>query len=206
MIITKKSKYIVIIVSFLIITFLSIVIPLTYIQLFAVPTMLLIIYRLLKSEISYHPEQMNKQILQLASQAFFTCLFSQTVLNLISMRVVNAEDVGFSAVIPIIPVYTVLFAPVVEEVLFRYIVFGFLQGSKEKFSIMAAIISSTFFGIIHMNVTLFLGYFAVGFVLCYFYHKSKNLIVPILAHIMLNFFALFSQSIHLVFGGQYGSI
>ncbi|MFD0587622.1 CPBP family intramembrane glutamic endopeptidase [Paenibacillus sp. GCM10027627] len=165
--------------------------------------MMAIIYLILKDEITYDQVLLRKPDLKTAYKVFCFSLITQTATNFLLIWVFGKQETRFDLeiLLPIIPVYAVLLAPIIEEIIFRHIIFGWIQGSKEKFSIIGAFISSTLFGIMHMNVILFIGYFAVGYILCYFYFKTKNVLVIILAHIMLNFFALMSQSIHIVFGG-----
>lgn len=198
---TTNQKYTIIVATFILTLILSLFIPIAYIQLFATPVNLLIAYLLLRNEITYDPETLNKEVYRTASQAFFICIMLQALLNFIGIQIfTQIQLVTVVKLIPIVPVYTVL-AAILEEMVFRKIIFGWLQRSKEKFSILAATISSALFAIAHLNFTYLMGYFVVGFVLCYYYHKTKQLKIVILAHILINFFALFSQSIHIVFGG-----
>lgn len=127
---------------------------------------------------------------------------SQAILNALSIQIFNPdEEITVTTLIPIVPLYIVLLAPICEEIIFRYIIFGWLQRNKEKFSILAASISSALFAIAHLNIVYAMGYFVVGFMLCYVYYKHKNIKITIISHMFLNYFALFSQSIHIVFGG-----
>jgi membrane protease YdiL (CAAX protease family) len=170
--------------------------------LFSAPITLIIIYTLLRSKITYDPESLNKETIKLALQAFFFSLIFQKLYNWFSVLVMEPDQmIAIASLTPIVYVYVVLIVPIVEETVFRQIIYGWLQGNKEKFSIFAATISSAMFAAMHMNSTLFLGYFAVGFVLCYYYFKHKNLKIVIISHMFLNFHALFSQSIHMTFGG-----
>ncbi|WP_425270896.1 CPBP family intramembrane glutamic endopeptidase [Paenibacillus ferrarius] len=95
--------------------------------------------------------------------------------------------------IPIIPVSAVLFAPILEELIFRKIIFGTLD--KRCNFWIGSIISSMLFAAAHLSIQLFLGYFAVGMVFCWFYKKSNSLIVTVLAHTYINFLVIISKSI-----------
>lgn len=199
---TTNQKYIIIVVAFILTLILSLIIPIAYIQLFATPVNLLIAYLFLRNEITYDPTTLNKELYRTAFQAFFICIMLQAFLNFIGIQLfTQTQPITVAKLIPIVPVYTVL-AALLEELIFRKIIFGWLQQGKEKFSILAATISSALFAAVHMNVTYIMGYFAVGFVLCYYYHKTKQLKIVILVHMLINLFALFSQSIHIVFGGN----
>lgn len=198
---TTNKKHIIIVATFILTLILSLIIPITYIQLFATPINLLIAYLLLRNEITYDPETLNKEIYRTAFQAFFICIILQALLNFIGIQLfTQTKPITVATLVPIVPVYTIL-VPILEELIFRKILFGWLQRSKEKFSILAATISSSLFAVAHLNITYIMGYFVVGFVLCYYYHKTKQLKIVIFTHILINFFALFSQSIHVVFGG-----
>ena len=79
-------------------------------------------------------------------------------------------------------VAVVLAAPVMEEIFFR----GVLQGTVERCfgSIVAIILTSGVFAVIHMRAVLQL--FIMGAVLAYLYWKTRNMTVPVLAHAVSN--------------------
>ncbi|WP_227774484.1 CPBP family intramembrane glutamic endopeptidase [Paenibacillus sp. NAIST15-1] len=123
----------------------------------------------------------------------------QGILNTISFSILGiTTEASVLTTLPVIPLYTILFAPVVEEVIFRYIIFGYIQKRSKKFSFIAAISSSILFAAGHMSLSLFFGYFFVGLVLCFYYYKTETLYTSILIHITLNFIVLFYQSAHLI--------
>ncbi|GGE75014.1 CPBP family intramembrane glutamic endopeptidase [Priestia taiwanensis] len=78
----------------------------------------------------------------------------------------------------------VILAPIVEEVIFR----GFLlHRLSYKFGMVkAVIISSVLFGLFHFNL---FGSITFALVCAILYIKTKNLLVPILAHMLNNFLA-----------------
>jgi uncharacterized protein len=80
----------------------------------------------------------------------------------------------------------VLFAPIIEEVIFRGI---FLNRWTTKWNIRAAILlSSFFFSILHMGGLVGAFFFALCMSLLYL--KSRTLFIPIIAHIFNNTIAL----------------
>ncbi len=87
-----------------------------------------------------------------------------------------------------------LFVPIIEEVVFRGVIFDFIES---KIGIVfAVVISSLLFGLLHvlsLDSLVFLPqYVMMGLVLAYTYVKSdKNLIVTIALHILLNTAAVF---------------
>lgn len=92
------------------------------------------------------------------------------------------------AILMIIPV--VFFAPIVEELVFRKSIFGLIKND-----IVALVVSSVLFGLIHVigetNIIDFVvnlvSYSIPGFALGLFYMKSnKNIIAPMLAHAFSN--------------------
>lgn len=86
--------------------------------------------------------------------------------------------------IPLFLVITVFIAPVLEEIVFRKIIFGTIY-QRSNF-LIAAIISSFIFGIIHQELKHLLIYASMGFVLAFVYYNTKRIIVPIIVHITLN--------------------
>lgn len=88
----------------------------------------------------------------------------------------------------IIPVFT---APILEELIFRKIIFGTLYKRMNFF--LAVLISSFLFGILHLELQHILIYFAMGVALAYVYVKTKRIIVPILVHMGMNALVVISQ-------------
>lgn len=81
---------------------------------------------------------------------------------------------------------TVIFVPIVEELLFRGIVLGKLdQVLSPK---MAILIQALLFGLFHMNPIQSLYTFIPGLLLGIIYYQTKNIIVPIAGHMIFNFF------------------
>ncbi len=81
-----------------------------------------------------------------------------------------------------------LFTPVLEELLFRGIVY---EEAKEIFSKKVAIIFSAFvFAVLHFNIVQFVYSFLLGIVLILIMEKTKHLYGAILGHIVANMFAV----------------
>ncbi len=80
--------------------------------------------------------------------------------------------------------FTVLIAPVVEEFLFRGIIYKRLTNWCKP--LVAGIISSAIFGAIHLNMIQFIYAFIIGMMLAYLYEKYKKIWVPILFHAAAN--------------------
>ncbi|TLX76208.1 CPBP family intramembrane metalloprotease [Labilibacter sediminis] len=104
----------------------------------------------------------------------------------------------------------VIAAPVLEEMVFRGII---LDGLLKKHSPFKSIfISSLLFGLVHLNPWQFLAGLLIGFLLGWIYYKTKNLVLPILIHLVNNGFAFmlmrfadaeesFNQSVVETYGG-----
>lgn len=94
---------------------------------------------------------------------------------------------------PIFLLIPAISAPILEELIFRKILFGSLY---KKFNFFwGALISSLIFGVLHMDLTHTLIYTTMGFVFAYLYVKTKRIIVPILVHMTLNTVAVLAQLI-----------
>lgn len=121
----------------------------------------------------------------------FLALIAQTIA--IEIELFFGSEVGSEntetilALIKQAPVFffvTAIIGPILEETVFRKIIFGTLN-QKYNFHI-AAVISSLVFSLAHFEFEHIILYFAVGFVFAYLYNKTKRILVPILSHILMN--------------------
>ncbi|SDI91484.1 CPBP family intramembrane glutamic endopeptidase [Natribacillus halophilus] len=80
-----------------------------------------------------------------------------------------------------------LIGPIIEEIVFRQAIFGHLYRKMNFF--WAGLISSVIFAVIHLDFSHMLVYMVLGFLFAYLYALSKRIIVPILAHVLMNAFA-----------------
>lgn len=88
----------------------------------------------------------------------------------------------------IIPVFT---APILEELIFRKIIFGSLH--KRMNFLLSVFTSSLIFALVHLEFQHLLIYFGMGVALAYVYVKTKRIIVPILVHMGMNGIVIFGQ-------------
>ncbi|MDN7243021.1 CPBP family intramembrane metalloprotease [Planococcus sp. N028] len=93
--------------------------------------------------------------------------------------------------VPLTIMAVVLFAPILEELVFRRVIFGSLNQTTNFF--VAAGISALVFAAVHMEFTHLLVYFTSGTILAFLYQKTKSIITPIIAHIMLNGYVMLIQ-------------
>lgn len=92
-------------------------------------------------------------------------------------------DAGISVFVALV-FLAVVVAPIVEELVFRGVVYRYLKG---VFSPRAGMVfSSLFFSLIHLNLLSFIPLFLLGMLLCRVYEKSKNICVPIAMHAFFN--------------------
>ncbi|WP_349409270.1 CPBP family intramembrane glutamic endopeptidase [Pseudalkalibacillus sp. SCS-8] len=86
--------------------------------------------------------------------------------------------------VPLLILVVSVIGPILEEIIFRKIIFGTLY--KRTNFVIAALISSVIFAIVHRDFSHILVYTAIGFTLSFLYVKTKRLIVPIIAHVAVN--------------------
>lgn len=110
----------------------------------------------------------------------------------IDMGSENTEAImNVTKVAPIMIIATVLLGPILEELVFRRVIFGSIIQNYNFW--IASIISAIVFAAIHMDFTHILLYTICGMIFAFLYHKTKRLLTPIIAHILLNGFVTFIQ-------------
>lgn len=129
---------------------------------------------------------------------FFLVYFGQIIASLIEMKIgiePGSENtmslVNVAEVVPLTVLAIVFFGPVMEELVFRRVVFGSLNQTTNFF--IATAISALVFALVHMEFSHLLVYFSTGLVLAFIYQKTKRIITPIIAHILLNAFVMVIQ-------------
>jgi len=85
---------------------------------------------------------------------------------------------------PIFMIIPAIIAPILEEIVFRKVIFGTLHKRVNFF--IAALLSSLVFGIIHGEPQHLLVYASMGFVFAFLYKMTNRIIVPIFAHAGMN--------------------
>ena len=83
---------------------------------------------------------------------------------------------------------TCISVPIIEELLFRGVVFKVLR-RWIPFA-FAMLISSVLFGLYHGNLVQFIYATICGLMLAYFYERYRSIIAPIIAHIAMNLVAV----------------
>ena len=129
---------------------------------------------------------------------FFLVFLGQTIGSYIEfalgidMGSENTQDImDITKVAPIMIVATVFLGPVLEELVFRRVIFGSIIQNYNFW--IASIISAIVFAAIHLDFTHILLYTICGMVFAFLYNKTKRILTPIIAHMLLNGFVTFAQ-------------
>ncbi|MCF6139540.1 CPBP family intramembrane glutamic endopeptidase [Pseudalkalibacillus berkeleyi] len=96
--------------------------------------------------------------------------------------------------VPLLILVVSVIGPILEEIVFRKIIFGTLY--KRTHFIIAALVSSLIFALVHRDFSHILVYTAIGFTLSFLYVKTKRLIVPIIAHVAVNTTVMLFQVVY----------
>ncbi|WP_456276962.1 CPBP family intramembrane glutamic endopeptidase [Bacillus sp. AK128] len=129
----------------------------------------------------------------------FMALFAQGIAGTIENRVfgieLGSENTEFLVEIalttPLFIVVTSIIGPILEEIIFRKILFGTLYKRYNFF--IAALLSSVIFAMVHMDFKHLLIYSAMGFTFAFLYVRTNRIIVPIIAHVAMNTFVVLVQ-------------
>jgi uncharacterized protein len=84
--------------------------------------------------------------------------------------------------------------PILEEIVFRKIIFGSLHKRFNFF--LSALISSVIFALAHFEPEHILLYSAMGFTFAFLYVKTNRIWVPMFAHVAMNTFVVLIQSVY----------
>ncbi len=130
---------------------------------------------------------------------FFLALLGQMVAGMIEDSLFGIEAGSentallsdIAKISPIIIFSMVLFAPFLEEIIFRRVLFGGLY-QKTNF-IIATLVSAVVFAAVHGELEHLLIYMAPAFVFAYIYYRTKRLLAPIIAHMLMNGFVVIIQ-------------
>jgi membrane protease YdiL (CAAX protease family) len=126
--------------------------------------------------------------------AFFAQIIAANIEYLlgIEMGSENTEQiVGMIKTAPIVMIVTSIIGPILEEIVFRKVIFGSLYHRWNFF--IAGLISSLIFAIAHGEPEHLILYSAMGFTFAYLYVKTKRILVPIFAHVSMNTIVVIMQ-------------
>ncbi|WP_108672166.1 CPBP family intramembrane glutamic endopeptidase [Peribacillus acanthi] len=94
--------------------------------------------------------------------------------------------------IPAVMIVSSIIGPILEEIVFRKIIFGALYKKMNFF--FAALLSSVIFGFAHFEPIHIILYSAMGFTFAFLYVKTNRILVPIIAHMTMNTIVVILQS------------
>lgn len=122
--------------------------------------------------------------------------FAASLENLIGIEMGSENTQQIISIIekfPIVILISSVIGPILEEIVFRKIIFGSLHKRMNFF--LAALISSIIFALAHFEPEHVILYSAMGFTFAFLYVKTKRIIVPIIAHVTMNTFVVLLQSV-----------
>ncbi|WP_144534231.1 CPBP family intramembrane glutamic endopeptidase [Bacillus pumilus] len=130
---------------------------------------------------------------------FFLSLLTQSIAGMIEQYAFgigreseNTQNIlSIMDAFPFLVVIIALIGPILEEIIFRKIVFGVIYERSNFF--IAALFSSVFFAAAHSDFDHFFLYTAMGFTFAFLYAKTKRIIVPIGAHMLMNSLVILVQ-------------
>lgn len=128
--------------------------------------------------------------------SLFAQLIAANIENLLGIETGSENTQTILGVIDTFPIFiliTSMIGPILEEIVFRKIIFGTLY--KRFNFLLAALISSIIFALAHMEPEHIILYSAMGFTFAFLYVKTKRIIVPIFAHVSMNTFVVLVQSV-----------
>ncbi len=102
--------------------------------------------------------------------------------------------IGIIEKVPLSMMVAAIIGPILEEIVFRKIIFGVLYEKMNFF--FAALISSVIFALAHFEPEHVILYSAMGFTFAFLYVKTKRILVPIFAHVAMNTTVVLMQSIY----------
>ncbi|MGS2779870.1 CPBP family intramembrane glutamic endopeptidase [Robertmurraya sp. GLU-23] len=129
--------------------------------------------------------------------ALFAQAFAANIERLIGIEVGSDNTQQILRIIesfPIMIVVSSVIGPILEEIVFRKIIFGAFYKRFNFF--ISALLSSVIFSFAHMEPEHTLLYSAMGFTFAYLYVKTNRILVPIVAHVSMNTFVVLVQSVY----------
>lgn len=132
---------------------------------------------------------------------FFLAIFAQGLAANIEIYLFDVEAgsentqmiVEIIEASPFVILVTSIIGPILEEIIFRKIIFGAIY--KKTNFLIAGLLSSLLFSIVHGEPEHLLLYAAMGFTFAFLYVKTKRIIVPIFAHVAMNTMVILVQSV-----------
>lgn len=143
--------------------------------------------------------KMMKNVLFLCITVYIVNIVFSLIASILSGSTTSINQEGLDQSMKTIPMLTafitIVYAPIVEETLFRGVFFRCLRG---RFNfLISMLVSGLMFGSIHilssvlagnfMDAWYLLTYAGIGFILCIAYEQNNSIYPSILLHFMVNF-------------------
>jgi uncharacterized protein len=139
-----------------------------------------------------------QQVLRHVAYIYITLIAVNALLGLVTNLETSENQQVIMEAFKEAPLYivfvAVIFAPIVEEILFRGIIYRSLRYFKFRF--LAVFMSSFLFGFIHIydsvlnaqfeDAWFIFIYMAIGLFMCFIYEKSGDILTPIILHMVYN--------------------
>lgn len=131
----------------------------------------------------------------LAFAAQYSAILIEVTLLGIEPGSENTEQIiQYAKAAPIFIIVLAVIGPILEEIVFRLIIFGTLYKRFNFF--ISALVSSLIFSAVHWDFEHTLIYTAVGFAFAFLYVKTGRILVPIVAHVAVNSFVVIVQVVY----------
>lgn len=157
---------------------------------------ILVLFIVINSKVPYQNSQelssnSFKRVLLGSILAFISLLIAQVIFKWIEIHLFHLSGFSentnllleISRKYPFYIIGIVFTAPILEEFVFRKVLFGNMSDFIPPF--FSALFSSLLFSIAH-NDGHFIIYFVLGLILCFTYHKTHSIYAPIFAHLGMN--------------------
>lgn len=180
----------------------------TQVTLFIIAAIFIILLHLFTknpTQLEQQPKEEKRYIVLWAIVGYIAVMIYQIIANMINIYIFHLpqESENTTQLMEIaqqIPIFIVLISivgPILEEYVFRKVIFGELynviKGNRVVAFIIATTVSSLIFGLAHGDPTHMLIYFGMGVIFSGFYVLTKRLWVSILIHMFQNGFVVIMQ-------------
>lgn len=158
-----------------------------------------------KTQLELQKKVQKRFVVPWALLGLVAVLIYQVIASLINHFVFKIDQpspntTGIMKIIQEAPIFIVLVAiagPLLEEFVFRKVIFGeifnILKGNKIIRFIIAGTVSSALFASAHNDPDFIIIYFGMGFILAGFYVFTKRIAVPVLIHFFMNSYVVAIQ-------------
>ncbi|MFC1256747.1 intramembrane glutamic endopeptidase MroQ [Staphylococcus xylosus] len=157
------------------------------------------------TSLEQQPKEKKRYAIGWALVGYFIVMIYQIIDNMINIYLLGAPQSSpnterLMKVAQEIPIFIILISvvgPILEEFVFRKVIFGeiynMIRANNTIKFLIAGIVSSIIFSAAHSDPSFFIIYFGMGMIFSALYVYTKRIWVPILVHIMQNGFVVIIQ-------------